>query len=112
MWWTMKSLFESPKPNLEGSNYSRYPARVFENDRLLMKRIVDRIRWDQRISLSDLKISIRNGLVTLAGEVDSTFRRRAALELVGYTEGIRGFEDKIVVVPGFHRDDDDLTRIL
>lgn len=83
-----------------------------EDDRVLLKRIEERMRWDVRVSSVDIHLKIHDAFVTVTGKVDSAFRRRAALDLVGHTEGIAGYQDSLVVAADFVRTDEELLSII
>ena len=112
MWWMIRRWLRQVQLNRKANDRFLLRDAVHEDDRVLMKRVLERMRWDQRVSIVDIKIKIQEGYVTLTGEVDSNFRRGAALELVGHTEGIQGYQDDIVVVAGYTRSDTDLATII
>lgn len=82
------------------------------DDRELLKQLENRLRWDQRVSLVDVQLQTHCGYVTLSGVVDAAFRRLAALELVSHTEGVQGYQDRIIVDEGFVKSDGELVAIV
>ena len=81
-------------------------------DSEVLQRIKDRIKWDKRISLADLNITIRNGVIILNGFVDTSYKKSAAMEIVGSTEGVWSVENRIVVPMDYHRDDDEIKKLM
>ena len=50
---------------------------------------------DSRSASADLRVGVLNGIVHLAGTVDTLAKRSAAEELVGQTPGVRGVVNRI-----------------
>lgn len=49
-------------------------------DEAIRKDVETHLRWDARLDASAVSVAVRNGIVTLAGEVSSYFERSAAIE--------------------------------
>ena len=81
-------------------------------DQNLTKRIQDRIKWDKRVSNTDVHVMSRSGKVTLIGNVDSALKKTAALELARATKGVSSVENQIEVSGNFQRDDAELTNLI
>jgi len=78
----------------------------------LLHLIKERIEWDKRVSLADLDIVIRSGIVIVNGFVDCSYKKAAALEIVAETEGVWSVEDRIVVLSSYIRSDEEIKKIL
>lgn len=78
----------------------------------VIQRIRDRIKWDKRVSLADLDIVSRNGVIILNGFVDSTYKKNAALDIVSSTEGVWSVENHIVVPMDYFRTDGEIKKVL
>lgn len=83
-----------------------------QNDSELARKIRDRIKWDKRVSLADLDIVLRDGVIVVSGYVDTSFKKIAALEVISETEGVWTIEDRIVVPTDYYRSDEELQEIL
>jgi len=81
-------------------------------DNELAKVIRDRIKWDKRVSVADLDIVVRGGVVIVSGFVDTSYKKNAALETISDTEGVWAVEDRIVVPVDYYRTDEEITKIL
>lgn len=81
-----------------------------DND--LGRILCDRIRWDKRVSLADLDIVVRGGVVIVSGFVDTSYKKNAALEVISETEGVWSIEDRIVVPGDYQRSDEEIVKIL
>lgn len=67
------------------------------NDEDIKKYIVDEIYWDSRIAASKIKVTVENGVLTLAGDVP-TYRDRAVARAVARRiEGVLNVIDNITV---------------
>ena len=78
----------------------------------LLHRIRERIKWDKRVSLADLDITIRGGVVIVNGFVDTSYKKNAVLEIISEMEGVWAVEDRIVVPIDYYRTDDEIAQIL
>ncbi len=90
--------------------FSKLP--IVPEDRVLLKRIQERIRWDKRLSPADVHVAIDHGYVTLWGSVDSEFRRKAADEVVWSTDGILSLDDRVVASGEFFRSDTEIKALI
>lgn len=78
----------------------------------LLLKLRNRIKWDKRVSLSDVDVVVKNGVVTLNGFVDTSYKRHAVLEIVGSTEGVWSVDDRIVVPDDYYRTDEELKKLI
>ena len=81
-------------------------------DRDLEQILCDRIKWDKRVSLADLNIVVRGGVVIVSGYVDTSYKKAAALEVITETEGVWSLEDRIIVPSDYVRTDDEILKII
>ncbi len=81
-------------------------------DDYLKRLLRDRLTWDKRVSAYDVHIEVKEGEVTLNGTVDSSEKKRAALEVIKTTEGVWNVHDQIIVDTGMCRTDKELHDIL
>lgn len=83
-----------------------------QEDKILLQRIKSRIRWDIRVSNYDVNISVIDGKVVLSGYFDEPYRHEAAVNIISSIEGIKGFEDKAIVLGDYYRTDRELETII
>lgn len=81
-------------------------------DSELGRKIRERIKWDKRVSAADLDVVVREGVVIVSGYVDTSYKKNAALEVIGETEGVWQVDDRIVVPVDYYRSDDEIRRIV
>lgn len=83
-----------------------------KEDKDLLKKIQARIRWDIRVSNSDISIDVKNGCVTLHGYFDKPYRHAAALNIITTTDGVADFKDKSQIVEDYFRTDKELEVLI
>lgn len=97
------------QPNEGGS--MRYSKKMNKDD-LLVYRILEKIKWDARISNSDLLVKAKNGEVTLLGYFDEAYRKEALLRIVETTQGVNKIDDQTQVLNDYCRTDIELQTII
>ena len=83
-----------------------------ETESELVQKLRDRVKWDKRVSIADLNIVVRGGVVIVSGFVDTSYKKNAALEVISETEGVWSIEDRIVVPVDYYRTDEEILNIL
>ena len=71
----------------------------FENrvpDRLLLQKVTQKLSRSSG-STARVNVTVRNGVVTLAGTVDSSELKDRAMQLAQRVEGVRSVSDQLVV---------------
>lgn len=73
--------------------------------------VLDELKWDMRVLPSDIGVLVKNGVVTLTGQVNSYAQKIAAQEAAHRIQHVKAVANDIVVrVPGFaERTDTDLA---
>lgn len=87
-------------------------ATQHNTDSELLQKLRSRIKWDKRVSLCDVDVVVKNGVVVLNGFVDTSYKRYAVLEIVGSTEGVWSVDDRIVVPDDYYRTDEELKKLI
>ncbi len=60
---------------------------------------VDALAWNHNVPADKVTLTVRNGWVTLEGEVSWQFQREAAFNTVAHLRGVRGVTNAIAVRP-------------
>ncbi|KKJ94370.1 BON domain-containing protein [Micromonospora sp. HK10] len=68
------------------------------------------LEWDAFVPLEALDVTVADGWVTLHGEVEWEYQRRAAERAVGRLTGVRGVSNGITVRPGTRSDGRELAE--
>lgn len=75
----------------------RLPGASERNDTDIATAALNALKWHTSISDDKIKLSVRNGWVTLDGNVDWQFQRQAARDAVGYLVGVKGVTNDIAL---------------
>lgn len=65
----------------------------------IAKSAVDALRWNVAVPAAKCTVAVTDGWITLDGEADWEYQRRAAYESVRTLRGVRGVTNNIIVVP-------------
>ncbi len=82
------------------------------NDSMLRSDLLDELKWDPSIRNEDIAIAVKDGVVTLAGTVDTFMQRYAAQRAVERVNGVAGIANDLAVkLPGaMERSDSDIAH--
>lgn len=75
----------------------RLPGAAQRTDTEIAHAAVDALRWNVEVPDSRVRLTVHNGWVTMEGNVDWQFQRRAAERAVRWLTGVKGVIDRIVV---------------
>ncbi len=83
-----------------------------KNDQDIKADIAREFAWDTRVASTEIGVQVKNGIVTLAGTVDSWAKVRAAAEAAHRVSGVLDVANDLVVNPagGAHRSDADIAQ--
>jgi len=73
------------------------PAERRLTDGGIAERIAEILSWSSTFRDTDIQAEVRNGHVTLSGEVDRLYQQQAAARRVGELEGVTGIFNRIRV---------------
>jgi osmotically-inducible protein OsmY len=77
----------------------RYPSDPKTSDDEIAKRALNGLRWDVTVPAEKIKLTVNKGLVTLTGEVQGFYERRAAETAVRNLTGVTGIINNITIKP-------------
>ncbi len=74
--------------------------------------VLEALKFDPRIAEQAIAVAVKNGVVTLAGEVSSHAEKVAVEDIIKQVGGVRGFAEELQVNPPahYHRNDHDLVE--
>lgn len=83
-----------------------------KTDRELQDDVLEELDWEPSIDASHIGVEVRDGVVTLAGKVDSYAQKWAAERAAQRVPGVKGIAMELKVeLPGFHqRSDTDIAK--
>ena len=86
--------------------------RIKKNDHDIKADIARELAWDTRVAPTEIGVQVKNGVVTLAGTVDSWAKVRAAAEAAHRAPGVLDVANDLVVNPpgSAHRSDADIAH--
>lgn len=78
----------------------------------IQKDVMAQIQWDPFLNTGNIGVSVRDGVVTLSGDVDSYARKQAAETAAKKILGVRAVAEEIKVGPSptYERTDSDIAR--
>jgi osmotically-inducible protein OsmY len=75
----------------------RLPGASERNDTDIAIAAVNALKWHTFIPGESIKVTVRNGWVTLEGKVEWQFQRQAARDAVAYLIGVKGVTNQITL---------------
>ncbi len=63
----------------------------------LQRDVTDELRWDPRVGTAEIGVAVRDGVITLSGEVDSYARKYAAVKAAERVVGVRAIAEELTV---------------
>ena len=76
-----------------------YPFEKKTSDSEIAKRALDILGWDAMIPSGSIDVVVRDGWLTLEGDVDWYYQKQAAEDDVRKLSGVRGVTNSIVIKP-------------
>lgn len=77
----------------------RYPFEKKTADDDIAKRALDILRWDATVPVNKIIVTVRNGVVSLSGEVEWKYQRSAAEDQIRKLSGVRSIVNDIRIRP-------------
>ncbi len=83
-----------------------------KTDRELQADILDELGYEPVLSPAEIGVAVKNGIVTLSGNVDTSAKKIAAEEAARRVHDVRGIAEEITVIPSFygHRTDEQIAE--
>lgn len=69
-----------------------------KSNEVLQKDVQDAIKWEPLLHAAEIGVIVKDGIVTLSGEVDSYYKKKEAEDAAKYVAGVRAVVDDIEVV--------------
>lgn len=88
------------------------PAGTFYSDQEIRQEVEDELLWDSRVRTPGIQVSVRDGLVTLTGQVESFAEKIASQEATHRVRGVLDVANEITVVPTGHRPDSEIAQAI
>ena len=78
-----------------------------KTDLQLHKDVIEELRWDPQINEAEIGVSVKGGVVTLSGTVETLAQKYAAERAVERVAGVRAVAEELHVHPTTERQQDD-----
>src|SRR6185312_8772271 len=75
------------------------PSFAERSDSDIARAAVQALEWDASVPREKIRITVAQGLLTLTGEVEWQYQRRAAEDAVWRLMGVRGVDNRITIRP-------------
>src|SRR6266404_9705538 len=72
-------------------------ATAARSDEQIQKDVLEELRWDARVQPNEIGVAVKDGIVTLMGQVDSYSKRWAAEEAALRVRGVKAVANEIEV---------------
>lgn len=83
----------------------RFPSDARRDDTDVAQAVASAIRWNTILPPGAVKATVERGWVTLSGDVDWEYQRRAAYDSIRNLRGVRGLSNNVRVKPAVRSDD-------
>jgi osmotically-inducible protein OsmY len=85
-------------------------TKMVRSDDEIRNSVVMELKWDPKITSSDIAVAVKDGVVTLSGFASSFWEKDAAEKAVKRVYGVRGVANDIEVKPLLSRTDPEIAR--
>jgi osmotically-inducible protein OsmY len=82
-----------------------------KSDFQIQKDVMDELKWDPFISISEIGVSVKNGVVTLSGHVDTYSKKLAAEKAAKKVAGVKAVAEELTVgiSPSYRKTDSEIA---
>ena len=83
-----------------------------KNDLEIQQDVINHLKWQPSINSSNIGVAVKNGVVTLSGQVDTYYQKLAAENAAKKVTGVRAIAEDIQVdmSPAFHKTDAEIAE--
>jgi len=83
-----------------------------KSDFQIQKDVMDELKWDPFISISEIGVSVKNGIVTLSGHVDTYSKKLAAEKAAKKVSGVKAVAEDLTVgiSPSYRKTDTEIAE--
>lgn len=85
-----------------------------KNDYQIQKDVMDELKWEPFLNASEIGVAVKNGIVTLSGQVDSYSKKLAAEKAAKKVAGVKAIAEdiQIGVSPSFLKTDAEIAETI
>ena len=70
---------------------------MVKTDSQLQRDVIDELRWDPRVGASEIGVAVKDGVVTLSGQLENFARKYAAVRAAERVSGVRAIAEGLTV---------------
>jgi osmotically-inducible protein OsmY len=87
---------------------------VMKSDNQIQNDVMAQLKWEPFLNASEIGVAVRNGIVTLSGQVDSYYKKRSAEEAVKKVSGVKAIAEdiQIGVSPAYSKTDTEIAEAI
>lgn len=85
-------------------------ATVTKTDEQIQHDVLDELKWDAQVQPNEIGVSVKDGIVTLFGFVDSYLKKWSAEEAAHRVAGVKAVVNEIEVKLATERTDEDIAE--
>jgi osmotically-inducible protein OsmY len=85
---------------------------MIKTDAQLQRDVIDELRFDPAVGSAEIGVAVKNGVITLSGQLESYAKKYAAIRAAERVAGVRAIAEElnVVLAGSFHRTDIDLAH--
>ncbi|WP_127127416.1 BON domain-containing protein [Pseudoflavitalea rhizosphaerae] len=82
-----------------------------KTDVQIQQDVIDQLKWEPALNAAEIGVSVKNGVVTLSGIVDTFYKKIMAEQAANKVLGVRAVAEdlQVGVSPAFHRTDAEIA---
>lgn len=83
-----------------------------KSDNQLQRDVMDQLKWEPFLNASEIGVAVRNGIVTLSGQVDSYYKKISAEDAAKKVSGVKAIAQdiQIGVSPAYAKTDTEIAE--
>jgi osmotically-inducible protein OsmY len=83
-----------------------------KSDIQVQKDVMDELKWEPLLNAAEIGVAVKNGIVTLSGQVDSFLKKMTAEKVARRVAGVKAVAEDIQVgiSPGFRKTDTEIAE--
>ena len=85
-----------------------------KSDNQIQKDVMDQLKWEPFLNAAEIGVAVRNGIVTLSGQVDSYYKKLSAEEAAKKVSGVKAVAEdiQIGVSPVYAKTDTEIAEAI
>ncbi|WP_026898264.1 BON domain-containing protein [Daejeonella oryzae] len=83
-----------------------------KSDNEIQKNVMEQLKWEPFLNASEIGVAVKNGIVTLSGQVDTYSKKLAAENAAKKIAGVKAIAEdiQIGISPAYHKSDTEIAE--